>query len=326
MTSLRKDSRDLIRNARAGRPSPTDGAKSRVRTAILAKVGAAALATKSAAAAGGAVSTTATATAGSGLFVKLAAVILVFGAVLTAGFVATPHRAPPPAGNRDQPNENRVTNPTPLPPTTVSPSLVPSGSPAPLVTVLSPTAHEASRIPRPIAVPTHGSSAPSRSTVPSHDPNLRARHTILVANGREGANSADASAATPSERTEQSAGAVEANTSDSTRSSERAAASSPKGQSNRALTEEVSLLREAHTARVLGRPAEALKSLDTYALRFGAGMLATEALGERVLALCALGRRTEARGIAANLNAQSGPLAALVSHSCVAEANEEHRP
>jgi outer membrane protein assembly factor BamD (BamD/ComL family) len=60
------------------------------------------------------------------------------------------------------------------------------------------------------------------------------------------------------------------------------------------VAEEVEVLTRAHTALRGGSPDEALAALDEHARRFPKGALAEERSSERVLALCAAGRKAEA--------------------------------
>ena len=84
------------------------------------------------------------------------------------------------------------------------------------------------------------------------------------------------------------------------------------------LEAELALLGEAHRATLGGDPARALTLLAAYGARYPRGALRQERAVERLLALCSLGRRDEARAVAeAFLRAHpSSPLAPRVEASC----------
>lgn len=90
------------------------------------------------------------------------------------------------------------------------------------------------------------------------------------------------------------------------------------------LVEEAALLRSAKAALARGDGASALTTLGDHERRFPHGTLAPERQASRVLALCALGRASEARAAASSFLAAnaSSPLARGVERSCaVAEAD-----
>ena len=84
------------------------------------------------------------------------------------------------------------------------------------------------------------------------------------------------------------------------------------------VAEEAALLRAAHAALARGDGDGALARLDEHAARFPRGALGEEERAARVFALCASGRKTEARALAASFVAASprSPLAAQVRRSC----------
>jgi len=84
------------------------------------------------------------------------------------------------------------------------------------------------------------------------------------------------------------------------------------------LEAELGMLGEAHRATLGGDPARALTLLAAHGERYPRGALRQERSVERVLALCSLGRRDEARAVAdAFLRAHpSSPLAPRVEASC----------
>lgn len=90
---------------------------------------------------------------------------------------------------------------------------------------------------------------------------------------------------------------------------------------NGALAQEAALLLEARSALRRGEPQRAIALLGTYESRFEGGLLRQEVHGTRILALCALGRETEARRAATVFNKRwpSSPMAARLSTSCVGE-------
>jgi hypothetical protein len=85
------------------------------------------------------------------------------------------------------------------------------------------------------------------------------------------------------------------------------------------MIDELRLLGDAQVALDRHRDDHALRLLDEYAAAHPAGALTVEALGLRVLALCAVGRRDEARATAARLvrEAPRSPAAGRTRSSCV---------
>jgi hypothetical protein len=67
---------------------------------------------------------------------------------------------------------------------------------------------------------------------------------------------------------------------------------------SRTLDIETSLLAQAQAAMASGHPADALRALDEHAARFPGGVLAEEREVQRIVALCDVGRRDEARAAA----------------------------
>jgi hypothetical protein len=90
------------------------------------------------------------------------------------------------------------------------------------------------------------------------------------------------------------------------------------------LAEETRLFRGAQVALRAGDARGALALLDAYAARFPRGMLREESEAARVHALCELGRRREARAVAARLLRESprSPVVETVRGSC-AEGPED---
>jgi hypothetical protein len=95
----------------------------------------------------------------------------------------------------------------------------------------------------------------------------------------------------------------------------------PSGQED-SLARETSLLRSARTALDAGDADRALALLARHAQLFPAGVLAEERLATRVLALCALGRVSEARETAGELEslAPASPHLTRVRSSCARRA------
>lgn len=90
---------------------------------------------------------------------------------------------------------------------------------------------------------------------------------------------------------------------------------------NGALAQETALLLEARSALRRREPQRAIALLGTYESRFQGGLLRPEVHGTRILALCDLGRETEARRAATVFNKRwpSSPMAARLLTSCVGE-------
>ncbi len=84
------------------------------------------------------------------------------------------------------------------------------------------------------------------------------------------------------------------------------------------LEEETRLVQSAIAALRSGDPASGLSLLDEHTREFPRGVLAEERSGERVLALCALGRDAEARAAADQFLVEhaNAPLAGKVRASC----------
>lgn len=88
------------------------------------------------------------------------------------------------------------------------------------------------------------------------------------------------------------------------------------------LAESVRLLSGAQSALLARDPSRALGLLDAHDARFGLdGPMASEAAVQRVLALCQLGRVTEARAVAGSLRERSpdSPLVARLRRSCAGD-------
>jgi hypothetical protein len=103
-----------------------------------------------------------------------------------------------------------------------------------------------------------------------------------------------------------------------------AAAPKPRGavdQDASSLAEEARLVRSAHASLRRGDAAEALAHLDEHERRFQNGVLRQERRGERVLCLCALGRRQEATELARSFLREepASSLADRVRASCGGE-------
>ena len=97
-----------------------------------------------------------------------------------------------------------------------------------------------------------------------------------------------------------------------------ARAKEPRASAASAIDGETLLVRDAHTALRDGDAARALALLDHHARAYPDGVLAEERAAERVFALCALGRTTDAR-IAADRflrDRPQSPLAKRVRSSC----------
>ena len=84
------------------------------------------------------------------------------------------------------------------------------------------------------------------------------------------------------------------------------------------LSAELTLVRNAEASRRAGRPAEALAHLEEHASRFPNGTLTAERQAGRVLALCDLGRTSEARALADRFASTyaTSPLATRVANTC----------
>jgi hypothetical protein len=83
---------------------------------------------------------------------------------------------------------------------------------------------------------------------------------------------------------------------------------------------ETRLVRQGLAALHAGDPARALALFDEHARSFPAGVLSEERAGERVIALCALGRVAEARAAARDFGTAypHSPLVARIDPSCAA--------
>jgi hypothetical protein len=104
---------------------------------------------------------------------------------------------------------------------------------------------------------------------------------------------------------------------------EPAAPAAPTAASPTTLDAETQLVRAGVAAMHGGDPARALAAFDEHAQQYPDGFLAEERSGERVFALCALGRTVEASEAARRFLASypRSPLAARVRASCAATSN-----
>jgi hypothetical protein len=84
------------------------------------------------------------------------------------------------------------------------------------------------------------------------------------------------------------------------------------------LAQEMQLLKAAQRELSRNRAAAALEMLDAHAAQFPQGVLSTERSAARVLALCAMGRSTEARRLAEEFlrTAPRSPLVPRIRESC----------
>lgn len=91
-----------------------------------------------------------------------------------------------------------------------------------------------------------------------------------------------------------------------------------------ALAEEAALLLEVRSALRRGEPQQALALLSNYESRFERGLLRQEVHGTRVLALCDLGRKSDALRAARSFTKRwpSSPMTARLSTSCVGDSLE----
>lgn len=86
------------------------------------------------------------------------------------------------------------------------------------------------------------------------------------------------------------------------------------------LEQELALLNEAQAALRAHQPAQALEQLERHAHEFPAGFMAQERQAARALALCALGRKGEARAQASEFvrSWPASPLVSRMNEVCVA--------
>jgi hypothetical protein len=86
------------------------------------------------------------------------------------------------------------------------------------------------------------------------------------------------------------------------------------------LEQELALLNEAQAALRAHQPAQALAQLERHAQAFPTGFMAQERQAARALALCELGRKSEARALAAQFvrSWPASPLVSRMNEVCVA--------
>jgi hypothetical protein len=306
MKKLGPNERRLLRAGDAFDPPPE--ARSRMRKALAARLGAAALGgvagieTSAAAATAGGADATATgaATTGAGWLaaplVKVVAILAIGGAVAGGG-VDLARRASAPQAPR---------------------SAAVLAPPPPASTALTSPAGSTSREPhyagvgtdsRAVHLPDSGVEdvAPSAAQPSDHRSPLREPdQTVPKARVSTCLPPLHQSLAETAAPTGEAASAVRAS---------RPIAAPP------AIGAEAVLLRDVQLARTSGDPARALALVERYAVDHPRGALADVATTEHALALCALGRRTEARGIASSLlrEATTSPLTARLKDSCAGE-------
>jgi hypothetical protein len=172
----------------------------------------------------------------------------------------------------------------------------------------------------PIAMPTGSAELPKVSTVPPiavSDSPSQAQPTLVVS-----------ASITPPHLATTLADAAAANVDSPVEASSSPA---PMGSANTQpppqpvsqltqLQEETSLIRQADSLIRSGNAAAALSLLDQHASRFPTGTLSPERTVQRVLALCALGRKQDALGYAQPLLQAGGPLVTRIQSSCVGES------
>jgi hypothetical protein len=102
------------------------------------------------------------------------------------------------------------------------------------------------------------------------------------------------------------------------------AASAPTPAAGGSLEAETELLRTAQAELRQGRPGSALAALDAHGAKFKDGLLREERLAARILALCDLGRTSEARAEAQRFLAASprSPMAERIRNACYGEASK----
>jgi hypothetical protein len=115
--------------------------------------------------------------------------------------------------------------------------------------------------------------------------------------------------------------AVNSGISRAAQKSSASASATPTSSGPSTVSAEAQLLRDADAALRSGDPALALSVLDQHDASFPHGVLNEECEAERVLALCALGKISDAKKIAATfLRDHAGsPLAGRVQSSCIVQ-------
>lgn len=304
-TELSPAARALLAEARGG-DDPSDQDRARGRRTLMAAIAggasvAATSAASSAAASATAAGSTTVAATGMSLTLKIAAVVLVVGAV--SGTVAVaPWEPDPPVAAPEVAAELRGAAPR-----------GPARAAAPVASAeVSPTPAEMAVDPAPLAPSEAGpgqngpsETGPGQNRPSETGPSEAAPSEPLAAPAPRAQRRAAARATPPQQLAASPPAPVEA--------PQPAAPSSPS-----TLAEEMRLLRSAQSALSAGDPETALARLAEHARRFPAGTLAEEREAARILALCRAERRGEARAAAARFLRErpTSPLAPRVRASC----------
>lgn len=290
---------DTLIDAAQSAEQPSAEDRERVRKQLFARIASGAAAgaviatTSSTATATAAASTTATVT--TALVAKVLGAIALVGAVTASTTIAMRHRGTPPT--------------TPVAPRTVALPVAQRAAAEPArraEPTQSTGAVNSGTIATPIVAAPTMTAAPAVPVTPAPARPTRAARLMAV---RETVQSA------PSQ-TEQAQPAQSTDAPTTTTNS--APREEPAPQRANTLTDEISLIAAARAALARGDAAAALAELDRYAQRFSRGMLRPESLAARVDALCALGDRARARGVADAFVAEfpSSSLAARVRSRC----------
>jgi hypothetical protein len=306
MKDLSPEARQLLEVARDG-DSPSTGDRARVRRALAATLATGGVSTSASAAAATKTALGGAAKGGVGLWLALGAAT---GVVTSAiAFVAAPAwkaheirsagqaatRTAAPAA-KDAPSTPSVAAPGTV--TTAQPQAA-RGEPTP-----EAATQVAERRPAPEATTPVAAQAPSTATP-------------IAAQGSPHKNkrAPEGSSTDTTSRGARAEGASEPGSAGSAVPPAAAPASAAVPSS---LGAETALLENARAALGRGDAAGALSVLDEHERDFPRGVLVEERLATRVFALCSLGRRTEAQGVAERLlrHSPSSPLRARVLQSC----------
>lgn len=279
MSGLRKDARELIESARH-EVVPSQAARQRVRAALAAKVGSAALLT-----------TTGASGAGSALLGGTLMKLGVTALVLSSGAFGIRHFILP----REMPS-------IAVPAQRSSQTLAPFGSlPAPQAVAIAPAPRSGGE-----DEPLHAKEA-NRDEAKSTSSSLNEQASLLALPSALGA-------VPPGNSSPPAAAVAPRHAPMDRRLAPHARAITPALKTT--LAAETELVRLAHQERVAGRTPSAIAALDQYRAQFPRGILRNEAAAERILALCEVGRIAEARALGSSLAIRGTTVQAIVENSC----------
>jgi hypothetical protein len=303
MKDLSPQARQLLEVARDG-DSPSAADRARVRRALAATLATGGVSTSASAAAATKTALAGAAKSGVGLWLALgAATGVVTSAVV---FVAAPawraHGAPS--------TDRAVTHVGTAPSEHSTPAVVEPGA--------APGAQPPSA--RGEAAPATTTSFATRLPATESATSLAAEQsppaTAVAAQGAPHKNkrAPDGSSADVPSRAARTEGTAESETKGP--AEPPAVAPAPSAPSS--LGVETALLQDARSALARGDAAGALSLLDQHEREYPRGVLIEERLATRVFALCSLGRKAEAQGVAEHLlrHSPSSPLRARVLQSC----------